>query len=81
MITLSGLASSSLGGISGVISSIGAEISIPLGSLMHLGNTLGIPWYAFFVNLLAPVEGGVLPTAINAFTAQLTMTITNLLGG
>jgi hypothetical protein len=81
MITLSGLASSSLGGSSGLLSSIGAEVSVPLGSLINLGNTLGVPWYQFFINLLAPVEGGVLPTAINAFVGQLTTTITNLLGG
>jgi hypothetical protein len=48
---------------------------------MNLGNTLGIPWYQFFTGLLAPTEGGVLPTTINAFVAQLTTTITNLLGG
>lgn len=81
MITLSGLAFSSLGGSSGILSSIGAEVSVPLTLSMNLGNTLGIPWYQFFTGLLAPAEGGVLPTAINAFAAQLTTTITNLLGG
>ena len=81
MITLSGLASSSLGGSSGLLISIAAEVSVPLGSSLNLGNTLGIPWYQFFTGLLAPAEGGVLPTAINAFVAQLTTTITNLLGG
>lgn len=81
MITLSGLASSSLGGSSGLLSSFGAEISVPLGSSMRIGNTLGIPWFDFILGLLAPTEGNVMPTAINAFVGQLTTTITNLLGG
>ena len=79
MIT-TGLASIS-GSVSGVASSVGAVVSVPLGSAMNLGNTLGIPWLDFVIGLLTPEEGNVLPTVINAFITQMTTTIMNLLGG
>jgi hypothetical protein len=69
------------GFLSGGVSSIGAAFSVPLGSGFNLSNTLGIPWFDFVLGALGPQEGGVLPTTINAFAAQLTTTITNLLGG
>jgi hypothetical protein len=69
------------GFLSGGVFSVGAAFSVPLGSGLNLSNTLGIPWFDFLLGILGPQEGGVLPTTINAFVAQLTTTITNLLGG